>query len=310
MRLGTGPRLLTRPGLRTHDTRVPVGQRHLSVSLVCLQDILEQAARLEIGFYRMSAQLLPLLGTDDLPTFWQQLQESETLACWIGGQANRRGTRLTVHPMLDVQLGSEDDDLAQRSRTVAIAWSALMDCMDLGRESCIVVHVGGTARENSLEAFSRNLDRLPEPTRQRLAVENDDRHFSLGDVLWLSAREGTPVVWDYLHWRCLNPEGIPAQEAAAAAAATWPAGLRPKAHFSSPRTSPVRGRPPTPRQHAEYVDPFAFADYLAWLGPTAPWDVMLEAGAKDLALLKLRADLDSTHHRNASPEERTAVATA
>lgn len=42
--------------------------------------------------------------------------------------------------------------------------------------------------------------------------------------------------------------------------------------------------------HADYVNPFEFAAFLRTV-PEAVCDVMLEAKAKDLALVKLRADL-------------------
>lgn len=43
-------------------------------------------------------------------------------------------------------------------------------------------------------------------------------------------------------------------------------------------------------QHADDIDPLEFATYLAGV-PDVPFDIMLEAKHKDLAVLKLRADL-------------------
>lgn len=72
----------------------------------------------------------------------------------------------------------------------------------------------------------------------------------------------------------------------------------PKVHFSSPRLDArtvKRGMkeveaPPLLLQHADYVHPWEFAGFLREVGPQ-PFDVMLEAKKKDLALLKLRGDL-------------------
>ncbi len=86
---------------------------------------------------------------------------------------------------------------------------------------------------------------------------------------------------------------------------TWPAGVRPKFHFSSPRTElrEVRRRdrktkklqtvllPPLWTGHADYNDPFGFIDTIRKLPADAGFDVMLEAKAKDLALRRLRVDL-------------------
>jgi UV DNA damage endonuclease len=83
-----------------------------------------------------------------------------------------------------------------------------------------------------------------------------------------------------------------------AALATWPALRKPKIHFSSPRTSPrvvERGgqeqwQAPLPHQHSDFLDPFAVIDVLrdARAAGLRSFDIMLEAKAKDLALLRLR----------------------
>jgi hypothetical protein len=84
---------------------------------------------------------------------------------------------------------------------------------------------------------------------------------------------------------------------------TWPAEVVPKIHYSSPRLDVdvrraregrrVRERiviPPL-RAHADRVDPVAFEAFLRGAGPGRAFDVMLEAKAKDLALLELRNQL-------------------
>ena len=48
--------------------------------------------------------------------------------------------------------------------------------------------------------------------------------------------------------------------------------------------------PPARGQHADDIDPAEFAAYLAGV-QDVPFDIMLEAKHKDLAVLKLRADL-------------------
>ena len=50
---------------------------------------------------------------------------------------------------------------------------------------------------------------------------------------------------------------------------------------------------PLPNQHSDFLDPFTFIDLLETAARlrTRPFDVMLEAKAKDLALLRLREQL-------------------
>jgi UV DNA damage endonuclease len=98
-------------------------------------------------------------------------------------------------------------------------------------------------------------------------------------------------VWDILHHHCNDPDGIPDREALELAIATWPEGVRPKIHYSSPRTAVEEGRLPQLRAHADLVDPIGFEWFLRHIAADLDFDVMLEAKAKDLALLALRSAL-------------------
>lgn len=291
MRLGTGPRFLTYPQLRTYDTRLPLSRRHLSVSLTCLHDALLVAEKLGIAFYRMASQTVTALNDQDMPEFWRQLEESESVIVALRQRLHAADFRLTAHPMLDIQLGSDNEEVRERGLASATAWGELMQRLLPGQRGCVVVHVGGSNSSKARDNFLRHLDALPPASHACLAIENDHRHHSLEDALWLWRRSGLPVVWDYLHWCCLRSGSQEASEAFQAATATWPAETRPEIHFSSPNTSGKKGKPPALGEHAEYVDPFAFAQFAEAIAGKRDCDVMLEATAKDLALLKLREDL-------------------
>jgi UV DNA damage endonuclease len=102
---------------------------------------------------------------------------------------------------------------------------------------------------------------------------------------------------------CHDPEAIPDREALELALATWPAGVTPKIHFSTPRTAVEErkrrvGRRverrlvlPQLRAHADLIDPIAFAYFLEHTAGGHDFDELLEAKAKDLALLRLREQL-------------------
>jgi UV DNA damage endonuclease len=93
---------------------------------------------------------------------------------------------------------------------------------------------------------------------------------------------------------------VPIEDAARAALRTWPDEVVPKIHFSSAcldgrevtRGRAVKLQAPLLKQHADYIDPWTFAEFMQRLHDVR-FDIMLEAKAKDLALLKLRRDLDA-----------------
>jgi UV DNA damage endonuclease len=214
--------------------------------------------------------------------------------------------RLSTHPGQYTVLNSENPTVAAQAAK-EVAWHArLMDAMGLGPEAVVVIHGGSGAPDwkTALERFERAVEDLDEPARRRLVVENDDRLFSLGMVEPVARRLGIPVVWDVHHHHCFNPEGIPEREAFEMAIGTWPEGVRPKVHFSSPKTAveevtrkegrrTVRSlRLPSPRSHADLIDPYDFGRFNVEVVDDNEVDVMLEAKGKDVALLRLRAQID------------------
>lgn len=191
--------------------------------------------------------------------------------------------------------------------------TALLDALGQGPEAAVVVHVGGAYGDKAaaLDRWARAYEALSERARARVSVEHDETSFDLGDVLELHRRTGVRVVFDHHHHRCNPAPGLedPA-EALAAALATWPAAVRPKAHLSSPRTElrtlgkgkAARLAPPLLDQHADFVTPWDALDVLE--AAPRPLDLMLEAKAKDVALLWLRDQLRRVAPDVAALEER------
>jgi len=314
-RLGFPVKVLGVAGLKSHDTRRWQKGPHLSVSLAYLGDILGYLRQQKIHFYRLSSELAPYATHPDFPQFHNQIADCQRELVAAGGAARTAGVRLSVHPGQYVVLNAPEDRLAERSRQQVAHQVRLLEAMGLGPEAVVVLHVGGVYGDHHLarERFVRQVGELPPRVRRRLALENDDHRFSVQDCLWIHRQTGLPLAFDYLHFCCHNPEQMALAEALGSCLATWPEGVPPKVHFSSPRTATVvieqrdamsdrvrrRTRAPRPTQHADYVDPFAFADFLraARSAGSRDIDVMLEAKAQDLALLRLRE-----HLRRFAPE--------
>jgi UV DNA damage endonuclease len=298
-KLGFAVKVVGEPGLPSHDTRRWQSQPHLRVSLERLRGILDYLARVEIGMYRLPSGLVPYATHPDLPQFHGQIEECARELAELGAYANELGIRLSSHPAQFVVLNSASESVREAAARDAELQARLLDAMGLGPEAVVVLHVGSAegGHEAGKERFLRAAERLSERARARLVIENDDRVFSLADVLEVSRHTGLRVVWDVLHHHCHDPDGVPDREALQLALATWPPGETPKIHYSSPRTA-VETRPgkgglvlPPLRAHADMVDPVAFEWFLDGPARGLGFDIMLEAKAKDAALLRLREQL-------------------
>ncbi|MCR4407564.1 MAG: UV DNA damage repair endonuclease UvsE [Anaerolineae bacterium] len=308
MKLGFAVKVLGEPGLKSHDTRRWQNNPHLSVSLAYLRDIFGYLRRQAITMYRMASDLAPYLTHPDLPQFHDQIEECAAELAAIGETARLDGLRLSFHPSQYVVLNAEDENVVARSAHNITALTRILDAMGLGAEAVVVIHGGGIYgdREAARQRFVTHYLRLPEAARRRLVLENDDSRFSVADVAWIHRETDIRLVFDYLHFCNHNPQRMDTVEALTTCLDTWPADVRPKVHFSSPRTAmhiversqmAQEGayglRQPRWTQHADFVDPFTFIAFVraARTAHLRDFDVMLEAKAKDLALLRLREDL-------------------
>ncbi|MGC9358892.1 MAG: UV DNA damage repair endonuclease UvsE [Anaerolineae bacterium] len=294
MQLGFSIRILGASGLPSYDPRL---RGDLPANMVCLRDIFHYLHRKRCSMYRMHPALAPQ--PTQSATIGEQLAEASHEVALCGELARSWDIRLSFHPYSDVILSSPNEELAERSHSTLEGQAALLDAMGLGPEAVIVLHVGGVydGLEASLERFVRRVEALPRGVRARLALENDDHRYSLAQVKRAHERCGIPLVLDVLHHQVHNPEALPLQEALAYALGTWPPGVVPKIHYATPRSelktlSDGRLKLPTWTEHADFVNPFVFARFMRESQHVGIFDIMLEAKARDVALFKLRDDLE------------------
>jgi len=275
--------------------------------LAALERIFDYLEANDIRMYRFASGLAPYASHPELPQFHDQVSRCSEELARLGELARTRDLRLSSHPGQYTVLNSEDPVVRSSAVAEIEVQAAIMDAMGLGAEAVVVLHVGGLAGgvTTAGDRFLAGFEQLSDAGRARLVLENDDRSFGLADVLALSGRTGTRVVWDVLHHHCHDPAGIPEGEALRLASATWPATCTPKIHYSSPRLDVGERRVrqgrhvarqlvlPQLRAHADLVDPLGFERFIRDVGGGQDFDVMLEAKAKDLALLRLRAQLET-----------------
>ena len=328
-RLGFPVKVMMRPDLKSNDTRRWQAGPHLRTSLECLDAILDHCAKHRIRMYRMSSDIAPYATHPDMPQFHGMVRESAAELRAFGAKARALDVRLSFHPSQYVVLNSPDPELVRKSAWDLLSQAEMLDAMELGPEAVMVIHVGGTYgdRDASNARWVETWATLPEPVRRRLVLEHDDIRFSADDVLWINGHTGVPLIFDHQHFLCLNPSGRDMMETVTAILRTWPEGVRPKIHFSSPRTE-LRElkravKPPTDAAkkaaakraakpgakpakkakrfttvqiapiwtgHADYIHPFEFIGFMR-AAAGLDFDVMLEAKVKDMALLRLRPDM-------------------
>jgi UV DNA damage endonuclease len=266
-------------GLRTAERRDLL--RQLAADNVrVLALAVEWCATHGLAAFRVNSEILPL---STHPRHDYQLGELDqtgdirAVFAHAGAQAREGGVRLSFHPDQFVVPGSIRAE-AVRSALLELEYQAVVAEL-IGAEQ-ITLHGGGAqgGKPAALARLRRHLARLSPRARSRIALENDDRVYTIEDLLPLCSEEGLPLVYDVHHHRC-NQDRLSVEEATEASARTW--GARgPWAHLSSPKGG---WRGDSPRSHADYVRP---RDVPAcWIGRRMTIDV--EAKARELAMLRL-----------------------
>ena len=233
-----------------------------------------------VGAFRITSQLFPLATH---PKVGYALEE---LPCWsavssrLGAArslARARNIRLSFHPDQFVVPGSVSKTVVKSSLTELEHQAKVAELV--GAEQ-LTLHGGGGQpdKRTALDRLEANLDRLSLRARERVALENDDRVYTVEDLLPLCMRAGLPFVYDVHHHRCL-PDQLSIEDATELAAATW--GRRePWAHISSPKHG---WRSKQPGAHHDYIRSIDVPR--CWIGRSMTVDV--EAKAKELAVLRL-----------------------
>lgn len=247
-----------------------------------------------IGAFRINSQILPV---KTHPTAGYEVGElpgsAEVVARFkeCGAFAREHNLRLSFHPDQFVVLNSPNPrtlahSLAELNYQAAVAEWVGADTVN--------IHGGGAYGDKvaALRALRGNIERLPEPVRTRLTLENDDKVYTPSDLLLVCTDMEVPLVYDVHHHRCL-PDGLGIADATNRARATWKA--EPLFHLSSP----LEGWDgPKPERHHDYIDVADFPrEWLSW-----PLSVEVEAKAKELAVLRLLAELKRAGALGTSPD--------
>lgn len=310
LRMGFAVKVLGQEGLKSNDARRWQSEPHLRVSLEYLHGIFEYLEKANISMYRMSSDLAPYVTHPDMPQFHQQIEECRAELEALGARAKKQELRLSMHPSQFVVLNSPDPVLVEKSVRDLQAAAELLDAMNLGPEAVLIIHVGGTYGDHmsGCDRWVQTYETLSEPIRRRLVLENDDIRYSAADVLDIHERTGVPLIFDYQHFWCNNPEGLELPITVERFVRSWegrPGSPRCKIHYSTPNTNfreikrknaktgkmETSELPPIWTGHADFINPFEFATFMRMVADAGDFDVMLEAKAKDLSLLRLRRDL-------------------
>ena len=242
-------------------------------------------------FFRMSSDIIPWASEYDicdLPDY----DDIKKVLRECGDYVMNNNIRVTTHPGPFNVLTSPHPHVVENCIKDLSIHGEVFDMMGLSRTpfNKINIHIGGVYgdKDSAMKRFCENFERLPNSVKSRLTVENDDKAsmYSVQDLYdGVFKVIGIPIVFDYHHHR-FNDGGLSEQQALELAMSTW-GNIVPVVHYSESRSKEQLDESIRPQAHSDYV-----YDYIDTYGHRV--DIMVEAKAKELAVLKYR-ELHSLH---------------
>ncbi|WP_179107160.1 UV DNA damage repair endonuclease UvsE [Sediminibacillus massiliensis] len=246
-----------------------------------------------IFFFRLSSRLVPLATHEELND-WNYMKGIKAKLEELGDFAINNEMRVDFHPDHFVVLNSDREEILKNSVTVLQYHYKLLTGMGFDTKHRCVLHVGGTYgdKERSLERFIENWARLSVRLQQMIMLENDDKSYNAGDVLFLCEKLGIPMVFDLHHHQANHTQPNWLDSYWERIVDTWRSSDLPvKMHISSPKSDKQF------RHHADYIDMKTFVEFASNVdGSVDQVDCMIEAKQKDEALFKLVEELKSLSH--------------
>ena len=240
-----------------------------------LENIILYNIKNNIHFYRMSSKIIPLATKDDV--CFDYIDKYKDIYDRIGKLINDSGMRVDFHPDQFCVLNSTNKDVVENSVKILEYHYNLLKCLGI-KNKILVLHVGSSVfgKDNSIKRFINNYNKLPNHLKEVIAVENDDKVFSISDVILLSDKLNIPVVLDYHHHKC-NSGDLDMRKIFD----SWK-GMVPKLHFSTSKSSKDF------RSHSDYINSDDFIKFIEMIKEyDTDVDIMIEAKAKDDALFRL-----------------------
>lgn len=228
----------------------------ISNNLACLKKIIEYNIANRILFFRISSDLIPFASHPVCKFDWAGKFRSEFEE--IGILIQESGMRISMHPDQFVLLNSPREDVIERSIKELSYHAKVLDLMGLSASAKVQIHVGGAYGDKvpAIESFIKTYEEIYPEIKKRLAIENDDRLFTLSDCMKINEKTGIPIIFDSFHHKC-NSSGEKLREGIKKAESTW------KKHdgvlmmdYSSQEPGKRTGA------HAEHIDSKDFTEFL------------------------------------------------
>jgi UV DNA damage endonuclease len=274
-------------------------------NVVVTQHIIHHCAKSNIGHYRVSSALFPLVTDETLEIDLEELPDIEEInqgLRQVGIVAKTLGISMGSHPDQFNVLASTNKEAVNRTIRELNMQASVLDKMGLPQDHTapMNIHINYTPKmDETLEIvatrFFRNLAMCDAGVYNRITIENEDKGFfnvdnciKFSDYLFEIHKVNIPVCYDNLHDYCNPSEDRSVAFQAERCAHTWVnQDSLDESNFIAPVFHWSEGTPQKPRAHADYFALGNFPPYIAIeTDKPAKWECEVKGKDKAIALLR------------------------
>ena len=233
-----------------------------------------------IKLFRISSDIIPF-GSHKINTYkwWDNNKE---ILSKIGNYIKSNGIRVSMHPGQYTILNSPKKDVVEKSILDLKFHCKFLDSLNLPPSHKIILHVGGIYgdKKSAMDRFINEYNKLDSNIKKRLIIENDERFFSVYDLLEIHSQCGVPIIFDNLHYECYGDLSMSIPELIPLIKKTWKKEDGDmKVHYSIQDPFKKRGA------HSPTIFIDKFFDYLK-NSDFSNIDIMLEVKDKEVSAIK------------------------
>ncbi len=248
-------------------------------NLSCLDKIVDYNVENNMLFLRISSETIPFASHEVCTLDWKKIFKNELKNIGIKLKDNK--FRVSMHPGQFTLLNSPNEKIVEKSLAELEYHADFLNAMGLDNAAKIQIHVGGVYgdKNSAIKRFINTFEIASNKIKSRLAIENDDYHYSVKDCLRINKETNIPIILDNLHLECLN-DGESLIEAYNMIKGTWSKedGI-PMLDYSSQQKDARIGK------HTEHLDSNHFKEFIDIM-QNQEFDLMFEIKDKERSVLE------------------------
>ncbi|MFR9239823.1 MAG: UV DNA damage repair endonuclease UvsE [Clostridium baratii] len=253
----------------------------IKYNLEDLYEILKYNLSNDIYMFRISSDIIPFGSHEINKLDWSSIFKEDFKK--INDIISKNSIRISMHPGQYTVLNSKNLNTVEKSISDLEYHAKFLDSISNDKSNKIILHIGGVYdnKKESINRFLNVYNSLSKNIKDRLVIENDEKNYSIKDLLTINEHVQIPIIYDNLHYLCYEGVDTDSFKILNSIKDTWNKDDgKIKVHYSQQAFNKRIG------SHSNTIFIDKFLEYLKYI-KNFDIDIMLEVKDKDFSSTKI-----------------------